>query len=80
GDEALGCDWLWGERFYELRDDPYWGELVTSRAYADFSRGGAGYGSLHPELGEHTVEVLLSFGVEPDRIRALAKDRVIFRR
>lgn len=79
GDEAMRQEWLWEDGFYELRAHPEWGELITSRAYADFSRGASGFATLHPELGEHGVEVLLDFGVPMERIRDLAKAGVIFR-
>ena len=79
GDEARGQQWLWESGFYELRSHPEWGELVASRAFADFSRGGSGFARLHPELGEHCVEVLLEYGVDMDRISKLAEKRLIFR-
>jgi len=79
GDEARREEWLWQDGFYELRSHPMWGELITSRAYADFGRGGAGFTRLHPELGEHCVEVLLEYGIDRDRIRRLAENRLIFR-
>ncbi len=79
GDEAQGQEWLWDSGFYELRSHPDWGDLIASRAYADFSRGGAGFERLHPELGEHSVEVLLEYGLDMDRIRGLAEKRLIFR-
>jgi len=80
GDEARGQDWLWESGFYELRAHPAWGDMIGSRAYADFSRGGSGFSCLDPELGEHSVEVLIEYGVDIDRIRALAAERLIFRR
>ncbi|HZZ34077.1 MAG TPA: CoA transferase, partial [Caulobacteraceae bacterium] len=79
GEEAVRQEWLWEDGFYELRSHALWGEMVTSGAYADFSRGKSGFATLHPELGEHSVEVLLDFGVDIDRIRELAKAGVIFR-
>ena len=79
GDEARREDWLWESGFFELRRHPVWGDMVASRAYADFSRGASGFGRLDPDLGEHTVEVLRDYGFEIDRIRALAEARLIFR-
>ncbi|MBS0409576.1 MAG: CoA transferase [Proteobacteria bacterium] len=79
GDEARREEWLWQGGFYELRSHRMWGELISSRAYADFSRGGAGFTRLHPELGEHCVEVLLEYGLDRDRIRRLAEAGAIFR-
>jgi crotonobetainyl-CoA:carnitine CoA-transferase CaiB-like acyl-CoA transferase len=79
GDEARGEDWLWESGFFELRHHPLWGEMVASRAFADFSRGGSGFERLDPELGEHGVEVLLDYGFDMDHIRRLAEARLIFR-
>jgi crotonobetainyl-CoA:carnitine CoA-transferase CaiB-like acyl-CoA transferase len=79
GDEARGEDWLWESGFFELRHHPLWGEMVASRAFADFSRGGSGFDRLDPELGEHGVEVLLDYGLDMDRIHRLAEAGVIFR-
>ena len=53
--------------------------MIASRAFADFSRGGAGFERLDPDLGEHGVEVLLEYGFDMARIRALAEARLIFR-
>jgi crotonobetainyl-CoA:carnitine CoA-transferase CaiB-like acyl-CoA transferase len=78
-EEARGEDWLWESGFYELRRHPMWGDLIASRAYADFGRGGAGFTRLDPGLGEHCVEVLRDYGFDTDRIRRLAEGRVIFR-
>jgi crotonobetainyl-CoA:carnitine CoA-transferase CaiB-like acyl-CoA transferase len=79
GDEARGEEWLWESGFFELRHHPSWGDMVVSRAFADFSRGGAGFERLDPDLGEHTVEVLREFGFDMDRVRRLAEAGLIFR-
>jgi crotonobetainyl-CoA:carnitine CoA-transferase CaiB-like acyl-CoA transferase len=79
GHEAQGSEWLWDNGFYELRHHPHWGDLICGRSYADFSRGRSGYERLHPELGEHGLEVLLDYGIDRETIMQLAKDRVIFR-
>jgi crotonobetainyl-CoA:carnitine CoA-transferase CaiB-like acyl-CoA transferase len=79
GDEARGEEWLWESGFFELRRHPAWGDMIASRALADFSRGCAGFTRLDPDLGEHTVEVLQEFGFDLDRIRRLAEARLIFR-
>jgi len=78
-DEARGEEWLWESGFFELRRHPIWGDMIASRAFADFSRGGAGFERLDPDLGEHGVEVLLEYGFDMARIRALAEARLIFR-
>ncbi len=80
GDEARGEQWLWESGFFELRHHPVWGDMIASRAFADFSRGGAGFTRLDCELGEHTVEVLRESGFDMERIRRLAEGRLIFRR
>jgi crotonobetainyl-CoA:carnitine CoA-transferase CaiB-like acyl-CoA transferase len=79
GDEARGEEWLWESGFFELRRHPTWGDMIASRALADFSRGCAGFTRLDPDLGEHTVEVLQEFGFDLARIRRLAEARLIFR-
>ena len=77
--EAQGDDWLWENGYYEIRHHPGWGDLICSRAFADFGRGQSGFERLHPELGEHGLEVLLDYGVERETIIRLAQSRVIFR-
>ena len=79
GDEARGEEWLWESGFFELRHHPIWGDMIASRAFADFSRGSAGFTRLDCELGEHTIEVLREYGFEMERIRRLAESRLIFR-
>ena len=79
GDDARGEEWLWESGFFELRRHPTWGDMIASRAFADFSRGAAGFTRLDPDLGEQTVEVLREFGFEIDRIRRLAEAGLIFR-
>jgi crotonobetainyl-CoA:carnitine CoA-transferase CaiB-like acyl-CoA transferase len=78
-DEARGEEWLWENGFFELRRHPLWGDLVASRAFAEFSRGACGFARLDPDLGEHGVEVLLENGFGIERIRRLAERGVIFR-
>jgi crotonobetainyl-CoA:carnitine CoA-transferase CaiB-like acyl-CoA transferase len=77
--DARGEAWLWDSGFFEVRAHPVWGEMILSRAFADFTRGSAGFSRLDPALGAHGVEVLRAFGFDLDRIRALAEARVIFR-
>jgi len=79
GDEARGEEWLWESGFFELGHHPVWGDIVAARAYADFSRGGAGFSRLDPDLGEHTVEVLREAGFDIERLKRLAEKRLIFR-
>jgi crotonobetainyl-CoA:carnitine CoA-transferase CaiB-like acyl-CoA transferase len=77
--EARDEAWLWDSGFYELRRHPLWGDMLASRAFADFSRGAAGFTRLDPDLGEHSVEVLRDYGFETARIRRLAEAGLIFR-
>jgi crotonobetainyl-CoA:carnitine CoA-transferase CaiB-like acyl-CoA transferase len=79
GQEAVGHEWLWENGFYELSHHPHWGDLVGARCYADFGRCASGYERLHPELGEHGLEVLLEYGIPREIIVQLANNRVIFR-
>ncbi|MFI4976213.1 MAG: CoA transferase [Caulobacterales bacterium] len=79
GDQAMRQDWLWDNGFYAIAAHPAMGEVVSTRTYADFTRGQNGFSRLHPELGEHGVEVLRDFGIERERILQLARDGVIFR-
>jgi len=78
-DEARDEDWLWESGFFELRRHPLWGDMIASRAFAEFSRGGSGFERLDPTLGEHSVEVLREYGFDMARIRRLAEARLIFR-
>jgi crotonobetainyl-CoA:carnitine CoA-transferase CaiB-like acyl-CoA transferase len=78
-DECRGEEWLWESGFFELRRHAMWGDMIASRAFADFSRGAAGFTRLDPDLGEHSVEVLRDYSFDTDRIRGLAEARVIFR-
>ena len=55
------------------------GPLIASRGYADFDGATLRFQRLHPELGEHGVEVLLDYGVPRERIVELAREHVIFR-
>jgi crotonobetainyl-CoA:carnitine CoA-transferase CaiB-like acyl-CoA transferase len=79
GDEAQRTEYFWENAYYELRSHPAEGELVTSRSFADFDGAPLRFERLHPELGEHGVEVLLDYGVPRERIIELAKEHVIFR-
>ena len=78
-DEARDEAWLWESGFFELRSHPLWGDMIASRAFAEFSRGGSGFTRLDPTLGEHSVEVLREYGFDIARIRRLAEARLIFR-
>ena len=78
-DEAHRTEWFWQNGLYELRFHPAEGELITGRGFADFDGEALRFERLHPELGEHGVEVLQEYGVPRERIVELARERVIFR-
>jgi crotonobetainyl-CoA:carnitine CoA-transferase CaiB-like acyl-CoA transferase len=77
--EAGACEALWRNGYYQIFAHPRWGELVGSRGYARFGEAPAQFDRLEPDLGEHSVEVLLDHGFDRDRIIALARAGVIFR-
>ncbi|MEJ0066350.1 MAG: CoA transferase [Caulobacteraceae bacterium] len=79
GDEAHRCEYFWENGYYELRSHPAEGDLITSRGFADFDGAPLRFEMLHPELGEHGVEVLRDYGVPRERIVELAREHVIFR-
>jgi len=78
-DEAHRAEYFWQNGYYELRSHPAEGELITSRGFADFDGAPLRFERLHPELGEHGVEVLQDYGVPRERIVELAREQVIFR-
>ena len=79
GDEAHRSEYFWENGYYELRSHPAEGELITSRGFASFDGAPLRFETLHPELGEHGVEVLQEYGVPRERIIELAREHVIFR-
>jgi crotonobetainyl-CoA:carnitine CoA-transferase CaiB-like acyl-CoA transferase len=79
GDEVQRTEFFWENGYFELHAHPYYGELIASRGFAEFNGAPARFARLHPELGEHGVEVLSDYGIPRERIVELAKTRVIFR-
>jgi len=79
GAEAQRSDYFWENGYYELRSHPAEGEMITSRGFASFDGAHLRFETLHPDLGEHGVEVLQDYGVPRERIVELARDHVIFR-
>jgi crotonobetainyl-CoA:carnitine CoA-transferase CaiB-like acyl-CoA transferase len=79
GDEVQRTEFFWDNGYFELHAHPYYGELVASRGFAEFNGAPARFDRLHPELGEHGVEVLTDYGIPRERIVELARARVIFR-
>jgi crotonobetainyl-CoA:carnitine CoA-transferase CaiB-like acyl-CoA transferase len=78
-DEAHHTEYFWENGFLELRSHPLEGELITGRGFATFDGEPLRFDRLHPELGEHGVEVLLDYGVPREKIIELAQEGVIFR-
>ena len=78
-DEVQRTEFFWENGYFELHAHPYYGELVASRGFAEFNGAPARFDRLHPELGEHGVEVLTDYGIPRERIIELARARVIFR-
>jgi len=79
GAEAHNDDYFWENGYYELRSHPAEGEMITSRGFASFDGAHLRFETLHPDLGEHGVEVLQDYGVPRERIIELAREQVIFR-
>ncbi|HVM99870.1 MAG TPA: CoA transferase [Caulobacteraceae bacterium] len=77
--EAHRTEYFWENGYYELCSHPAEGELIAGRGFANFDGEPLRFDRLHPELGEHGVEVLDDYGVPRERIVALAREHVIFR-
>jgi crotonobetainyl-CoA:carnitine CoA-transferase CaiB-like acyl-CoA transferase len=76
GDEVLGDPYLWANDFFDTaRPTPY--GPVTDRPYGHFSRSHTGYTRPEPGLGEHSFEVLADWGIDAERIAALADEGVV---
>ena len=78
GLEAFESEWLWENRLFDIWRHPRVGDVVSVRAYADFSRTPAGFRGPTPDLGEHTTAVLREFGVPEERIEALFAVGAVF--
>jgi crotonobetainyl-CoA:carnitine CoA-transferase CaiB-like acyl-CoA transferase len=78
GPEALQDEWLWDNGLFELWRHPRVGDLISVRAYADFSRSGSGFDYPTPDLGEHSAELLAAWGIAPERIEALFASGAVF--
>ncbi len=78
GLEAYDDDWLWANGLFEIWRHPRVGDLISSRAYADFSRTPAGFRYPTPDLGQHSAELLRERGVAEDRIAALFASGAVF--
>jgi crotonobetainyl-CoA:carnitine CoA-transferase CaiB-like acyl-CoA transferase len=78
GAEALQSEWLWDNGLFEIWTHPRVGEVLSVRAYADFSRVGSGFTRPTPDLGEHSAELLRDLGVAEERIEALFASGAVF--
>jgi crotonobetainyl-CoA:carnitine CoA-transferase CaiB-like acyl-CoA transferase len=78
GLEAFDSQWLWENGLFDVWRHPRVGDIVSVRAYADFSRTPAGFAHPTPDLGEHTAELLREFGVNHDAIAALFASGAVF--
>jgi len=76
GDEVLGDPYLWANDFFDTAKATPYGP-VADRPYGHFSRSHTGYTRPEPGLGEHTFEVLADWGIDPERISALADEGVV---
>jgi len=76
GDEVLNDPYLRANDFFDTaRPTPY--GPVTDRPYGRFSRSHTGYTRPEPGLGEHSFEVLADWGIDAERIAALADEGVV---
>jgi crotonobetainyl-CoA:carnitine CoA-transferase CaiB-like acyl-CoA transferase len=78
GVEAYESEWLWENRLFDIWEHPRLGDVISVRAFADFSRTPSGYIRATPDLGEHSQEVLESFGVPPGEIASLFATGAVF--
>ena len=78
GPEAIESQWLWENGLFDIWRHPRVGDLVSVRAYADFSRTPAGFHHPAPDLGQHSAELLSELGVSADRIEALFAAGAVF--
>ncbi len=76
--EALESEWLRENNVLERWAHPRLGDILSVRAYSDFSRTPAGFQRPTPDLGEHSVPLLGELGLAPDQIAALMASGVIF--
>ena len=78
--ETHNTEFFWENGYFELRSHPTAGDLITSRGFAIFDGEAMRFERLDPELGEHSIEVLLDFGIPHDQVVRLAESGAIFRR
>ncbi len=78
GPEAFESEWLHDNDVFEAWVHPRVGEMISVRAYADFSRSPGGFRYPTPDLGEHSGELLGELGIAPERIEALFATGAVF--
>ena len=78
GYEAYEDPWLAENGVFVAWRHPRLGEAVGVRNYADFDRTPGGFRHPVPDAGEHTREVLVGFGLTPERIETLLGSGAVF--
>ncbi len=78
GYEAYEDSWLAENGVFVAWRHPRLGEAVGVRNYADFDRTPGGFRHPVPDAGEHTREVLVGFGLTPERIENLLGSGAVF--
>jgi crotonobetainyl-CoA:carnitine CoA-transferase CaiB-like acyl-CoA transferase len=70
-EELFDQPWLLAARHLWEFEHPQFGHMAAVRAFAEYSRTPAGWPRRAPLLGEHTREVLVEWGLDPERVEAL---------
>ena len=78
GDDSYDDPFLWENGYFEAYDHPTQGPTIGARTFADFSRTHHVMTKPVPDIGQHTTEVLRSFGIDDRRIINLAAQGVVF--
>jgi crotonobetainyl-CoA:carnitine CoA-transferase CaiB-like acyl-CoA transferase len=65
-------------RTLESWDHPRLGEVISAKAYADFTRTPGGFHRPTPELWEHTREVLEDLLASPERVDEVVESGAVF--
>ena len=61
-EELFRDPWLHQNGFFQVIDDPQWGEVTAPRTYAAWGRSASGFRRRAPLNGEHSVDVLRECG------------------
>lgn len=78
GDDSYDDPFLWENGYFEAYDHPTQGPTIGARTFADFSRTHHVMTKPVPDIGQHTTEVLRSYGIDDRRIIDLAAKGVVF--